>query len=242
MRKLVTAIGSIYKTEKLVPLKFQSQKRCCILEAIHPYADYYGHVPGKSKPNSLFLLTEKPYFLEEVLALANGLSACYREEIKFASAKLEFNGAFYPAIRIKHFPNYEKLPDLKACLHDLGVSFQSKVNISGQINTRVQKVFKLEEIEPGIYSDQIEKNKGYIFCDCYINAGQFLLLQKSLRNNSQCGVHDAVHGEIIVDGMLVKIIRVYAERLQIELLKCIRSEFDRMNWRVFQGKQKEGVK
>ncbi len=241
MKKSVSAIGSIYKTEKLVPLEIQSQKKCCILEAIHPYAGYYGHVPGKTKPNSLFILTKKPYFLEEVRALANSLSLCYRDDIQFASAQLEFNHQFYPAIRVKHFPDYQKLSELHTCLSDLGVSFQSKVTISGPVKTRVQKVFQLEEIEPGIYSDQIEKNKGYVFCDRYINDEQFLQLQKSLRHNSSCGVHDAVHGEIMVDGMLVKIIRVYAERLQIELLKCVKREFDRMKWETLRGQQKEGV-
>jgi len=241
MKKSVIAIGSIYKTEKLVPLEMQSQKKCCILEAIHPYAGYYGHIPGKTKPNSLFLLTKKPYFLEEVLALANSLSLCYRDDIRFASAQLEFNHQFFPAIRVKHFPDYQKLNDLQTCLSDLGVDFQSKVTISGWVKTRVQKVFHLEEIEPGIYSDRVEKNKGYVFCDRYIDGKQFSQLEKSLKHNSGCGMHDAVHGEIMLDGMLVKIVRVYAERLQIELLKCVKSEFDKMNWETVQNQHKEKV-
>ena len=239
MNKIITVVGSISKTEMLVPLEIHIEKGCCILEAAQPYANYYGHVPENPKPNSLFLLTTKFYFLEEVLAFAISLSDCLLDEVNFASAHLDFKGVLYPSIRIKYFPDYKKLPYLQHCLKEFGIDFQSKTKIIGQVNARIQKLFFMEEIEPGIYLDLEENNKGYIFCDRQIDAKQFSELQQNIKNNTNCGLHDSVHGEVLLDGILVKIIRVFAEGLKPSLLKCIKSEFDRIALGILNNKMTE---
>jgi hypothetical protein len=206
-----------------------------VLEATHPYADYYGHVPQASSPNSIFLLTERFYFLEEILALVDQVCDCMDDNINFASASLEYNMKQYPAIRLKHFPDYDKLAYLQNCLKQVGVEFSPKIHFEGKSKSRVQKFFEMREIEPGIYFDNLENNKGYIFCDAQFNTEQFELTIQRLKNNSNCGMLDAVHGDVMLDGILVKIIRVFAENIQASSLKCIKSEFNK----TFSGVKKK---
>jgi len=227
MKKIIKVTGSIYKEELLMPLEKHIMPNTTVLEATHPYAHYYGQVPQVPKPNSLFLLTRKFYFLEEFLALVNQVSDCWQDQINFATAYLEYKGKQYPAIRLKHFPNYERLTYLQNCLKDVGMEFMPKIQFEGKSASRVQKFFEMYEIEPGIYFDNEERNKGYIFCDTQFNNQQFELTLQRLRNNSSCGLLDAVQGDILVDGILVKIIRVYAEGIQPSQLKCIKSEFNK---------------
>lgn len=227
MKKIIRVPGSIYKEEVLMPLEQNVMPNTNVLEATHPYANYYGHVPQVPKPNSIFLLTRKFYYLEEVLALVSQVADCLQDEINFASAYLEYKGKQYPAIRIKHFPDYNRLGYLQNCLHEEGLEFLPKLHFEGKSVSRVQKFFEMREIEPGIYFDNQESNKGYILCDKQFSSQHFNFTIQRLRNNGNCGLLDAVHGDIILDGILVKIIRVFSEGIKASLLKCIKSEFDK---------------
>lgn len=227
MKKIIKAPGSIYKEEVLMPLEKNVLPNTNVLEATHPYADYYGHVPKVPKPNSIFLLTRKFYYLEEVLALVSQVSECLQDDINFASAYLEYKGKQYPAIRIKHFPDYNRLLYLQNCLNEEGLEFLPKINFEGKSVSRVQKFFEMREVEPGIYMDNQESNKGYILCDKQFTSQHFNLTIQRLKNNGNCGLLDAVYGDIMLDGILVKIIRVFAEGIQTSLLKCIKAEFDK---------------
>ena len=53
--KTVTYCGSITKKESLIPLESHILENTWVAEANFPYANYYGQVPAKPKPNSLFL-------------------------------------------------------------------------------------------------------------------------------------------------------------------------------------------
>ena len=233
MKKIIRVPGSIYKTEFLQPVEKTVLKDTTVLEATHPYANYYGQVPQVAKPNSIFLLTNRFYYLEEILALVSQVSDCLQDEIDFATASVNFNGRQFPAIRLKHFPDYNRLINLQRCLKAEGVDFISNNQIKGTATSRVQKIFELRELEPAIYIDNVEKNKGYVFCDSQFNLYQFEKTLQQLKNNGKCGLMDVVQGEILLDGILVKIIRVFAEGIGSTALKCIKSEFDR----AFSGKK-----
>jgi len=227
MKKIIRAPGSIYKEEVLMPIVQNVMTNTTVLEASHPYAHYYGQVPQTPKPNSIFILTRKFYYLEELLSLVSEVADCLQDEINFASAHLDYKGKQYPAVRIKHFPDYDRLKYLQNCLKEEGLEYLPKIDFSGKSISRVQKFFEMREVEPGIYMDNQENNKGYILCDKQFSSQHFNLTIQRLRNNGNCGLLDAVHGDIMLDGILVKIIRVFAEGIQTRSLKCIKAEFDK---------------
>ena len=160
--KLIKVCGSITKIESLIPIKSNILENTSVVEANLPYAHYYGQVPEKPKPNSLFLFTTRFYSLEEVLRFSQNIDLCYSKNINVASAVLEFQNSQYPAIRIKNFPDYEQLRFLQECFIKQGVEFAKKVPQVNEAVVRTNKCFVLEEIEKGIYLDRKEENKGYI--------------------------------------------------------------------------------
>lgn len=232
MNKIIRVPGSIYKSEFLQSVEKTVIENTTVLEATYPYDNYYGQVPQIATPNSIFLLTQQFYFLEEILALISQVSICLQDEIDFATASINYNGRQFPAIRLKHFPDYNRIINLQRCLKAEGVRFILNNQIKGNATSRVQKFFELRELEPAIYIDNTEKNKGYVFCDNQFNLHQFEKTLQQLKNNGKCGLMDVVQGEILIDGILVKIIRVFAEGIGSTTLKCIKAEFDR----AFSGK------
>jgi len=221
--------GSITKKESLIPLESHILANTWVAEANFPYANYYGQVPVKPKPNSLFLFTERYYSLEEVLWFSNGFDACYAEELNIASAILEFHNKQYPAIRLKNFPDYEQLQLLQKCLLSQGIVFSKKTPLVTETKAIINKCFELEEIEEGMYFDKVEDNKAYITTQKKIDRGNFEELILALKNNSNCPFFDAVPGGFIINSRSVDFIRIFSENLDVELLQCIKKQMNKFN-------------
>lgn len=229
MKALLNACGSITKVEMLSPLKSHILANTCVAEASLPYAHYYGQLPLKNaQPNSIFLLVKKFYFLEEILALSLSVEKCLLDKINFATAILEFNGKQIPAVRIKFFPDYNQLANLQSCLQNEGMEFLTGTDISGNVHARIHKLFVLEEVEPGFYFDQQETNKGYFLHQHRIPAQAFETVLTTIRNNSSCKLFDAVQGKFILDGVVKEFVRVFAEGINLELMKCIQEQFTKL--------------
>jgi len=216
--------GSITKMESLIPLDSHILKNTWVAEANFPYANYYGQIPSKPKPNSIFLFTDRYYSLEEVLWFSNGFDSCYSNNLNIASAVLEFQNKQHPAIRLKNFPDYEQLYLLQNCLINQGIVFSKKTPLVIETRAIISKCFDLEEIEEGIYIDNIEANKGYITSKNKLDRKNFEKLFSKIRNNSNCSFFDAVPGGFIINSRSVDFIRVFSENLDNELLRCIKKQ------------------
>lgn len=225
MKNLVNLSGSIAKKEVLVPIKNHILENTCVSEASNPYANYYGQVPREAKPNSIFFYTKKFYFLEEILSCAQGAEKCLLERINIASAHIYFKGKQFSAIRIKNFANYNQIAALQKCLMSKGIEFSPKLHIEGEVETRINKPFVLEELTDNIYMDLEEENKGYFFHNHKVSAEKFAEIITSMKNSTACKLFDAVQGEILQNGNVVEIVRVYAEGLELQFLKCMAAEF-----------------
>lgn len=224
MEKLIKTNGSIQKKEILIELKNNILNDTCVLEATHPYANYYGRLPHNPRPNSLFLLTKKFFYLEEILGYSIGVENCVKNKVDFASAILDGKNRQYPAIRIKNFPDYKQLRTLQQCLIEQGVLFENKCEIPGETSSRVNKIFWIREVEQGVYMDKKEANKGYVKTNKKLLPEQFKTVIQRIRNNGDCKLFDAVQGEFIIQGDVIEIVRVFSEAIDLELLRCLKQQ------------------
>ncbi len=222
---LIKVCGSITKKESLIPVDYNILKNTCVAEANDPYSGYYGMIPGQTDPNSLFLFTTRYYTLEEVLRLAQNIDAHYMEKVNVAAAWLNFAYYEYAAIRVKYFPDYENIHLLQNYCIKEGVEFIKKVQMSDSALAKVNKCFVLEEAEDGIYFDKKEENKGYITIPKQISNSEFSNILIEIKNNHDCEFFDAAMGAMIIDSRTIEIVRIYAENLNLRLLKCIKEEF-----------------
>ncbi len=226
--QLIQVCGTIVKKESITPIISNVMINTCVAEANLPYSIYYGNRPEKSVPNSIFLFTKRFYSLEEVLRLTQNIDSCLVKNLNVASALFNFMYGQVPAIRIKKFPDYAHLQELQNCFIKFKVEFEKKFRLEGEALIRIHKCFVLEEIESGIYIDKMEENKGYIALPKLINYDEFLLLMQNIRNNSDCGIFDAAKGSIIINSGLTDIVRIYSEKLDHNLLRCIKEELEKI--------------
>ncbi len=223
-KNLMYVCGSITKKESLIWLKSNILEHTCVAEANMPYAGYYGWMPEKPRPNSLFLLTEKYYTLEEALRLTQNIDICAKNRVNAAGSVLYFKNQSFSAIRIRNFPDYEHLKMLQQCFQNLGVCFLKKTIFETEALITVNKCFLLERSDEGIFLDKSNKNEGYISIPVYLGQDDFELLINRVKNNGECKFFDAARGGLIIEARVQEIIRIYSEHLTLQLLKCIQQE------------------
>ena len=112
---ILRTIGSITKKESLANVSGDIIKNTTVAEADKPYSHYYGQLPEKTKPNSLFIFTENEYSLEEVLRYTQNIEFCSKNQVNVASALIYFAEHTVPALRIRNFPDYQANFDLEDC-------------------------------------------------------------------------------------------------------------------------------
>jgi hypothetical protein len=215
--------GSINKRESLTMLTGAKMENTVIAEASQPYHNYYGSIPDKPRPNSLFLFTERYYTLEEALRFTQNIGICARNKVNVASAVIEFSRQQHFAIRIRNFPDYRNIGLLQECYVRQGMKFSRKVNLEKEALIRVNKCFHVEDVGHGFYRDLDLQNEGYFMMPSYPEIDEFDQMLRNFRNNSQCPLFDAAYGGFIMNGKVIDIMRVYSGHLDMDLLSCIRS-------------------
>lgn len=222
--KTLKICGSITKKESLVYLTGNILENTTIAEADQPYSNYYGQIPNKPEPNSLFLFTEMEYSLEEALRFTQNIDICARNKVNAASAVIYSAHNKLPAFRIRNFPDYQHLKMLQECYEAQGVEFVKR-NISGnQPIIKVNKCFSLQDVGEGYFLDLDEPREGYFTIPYYPEIQEFDALIQNVRNNTSCSLFDAAFGGLIIKGKVVNIVRIYSGHLNPELLKCIKEE------------------
>ncbi len=223
----ISFCGSITKTESLIPISSNIIENTWVAEANLPYAGYYGLMPEKIKANSLFLFTKKYYTLDEILRFAEGFKHCYSERIDVASATLSFQNNQYPAIRVKNFSDYKNLHFLQNCFKEEGVEFAQRINFMNEAKAVINKCFEIKEVDEGTYFDEREINKGYLFTEKRLNRDNFENVVQYIKNNSNCTYFDAVCGTFVLEAHSKDFIRIYSEGMTINILNCIKNQFQK---------------
>jgi hypothetical protein len=218
---LLNVCGSITKTESLLWLKTNILAHTYVAEANIPYATYYGGMPEKAEPNSLFLFTERYYTLEESLSITQSIEFCSKHKVNAASALLKIKRTLYPAIRIRNFPDYEHLEMLQQCYQKRSIRFAKNVKKANEALVTVNKCFSLEKMDESVFLDNANKNEGYIRIPRHLNQSEFDILINNVRNNNDCISFDAARGGLIINGTAIDIVRIYSEHLDYDLLKCV---------------------
>lgn len=223
-------IGTITKTESLIPIDYNVLKHTCVLEANQPYADYYGLTPTESKPHSILLITNCFYSLDEIINITKGIKVCFskHENLDVASAIIDFTNHYNYAIRVRDFPEYKHIHWLQSCYISKGVSFTKKIENLNSAKITVCKQFNVDEYKEGIYLDKNNRSKGYITIPEHITETDFSEFLVYVRNNKSCELFDAVMGTMEINSNPTEILRIYAENFTPELLVCIKKTFTKL--------------
>lgn len=222
--KILKICGSITKNESLDYFTGEMLENSTVAEANQPYSNYYGQVPDKPRPNSLFLFTAEEYSLEVCLRFTQSIDICTRHKVNAASAIVFATKTKMPAIRIRNFPDYKHIRMLQQCYVSLGVGLVKRNLFRKEAMIKVNKCFRIKVAGEGLFFDMDDENEGYFTIPYIPYMENFEILLQNIRNNSSYSLFDAAYGGLIINGKVHNIIRIYSGHIDLYMLKCIKKE------------------
>lgn len=218
------SMGVLLKEETLQTVDQYIVQNTLVLENLEPFPGYHGEMPMASKPDSIFLVTEKQYPIENIFRISQCL--CNYHQFRFDScpAEIFIYNTHLPCIRIKDLNNYSYIADIQGCLIDQGISFMKKKKISAPGLIRIDKVFSLAAIEDYLYKDNDDDKTFYLEIPYHFNWNIFKKSTEHVKNNIDNSNFDAALGFIYLKEIM-DFIRIYTKNPDINRLHGIRNKY-----------------
>ncbi len=225
MNQTIEVSGTITKKESLVALNTEICGNNLILETAHAFPGYHGIVPEEKVPGSLFLITKNKYTKESLIRAAMVLRKSFKMDLDIVPSQIVFQNNEVSAIRIKGLANYTFLPQLVEALYDEGFRFEKYRNVKEFSSIiQVNKVFLLEEIEPGFYHDKLNNEMHYFDMKSELKWYVFEKAILDIKYNTEDNNFDAALATFYRAKGLVDLVRIYKKGMKPEELKKIKQK------------------
>ncbi len=229
-KNIVVKFGSILKEETLEVIDSKILPNTVVLEATNPFPGYYEYYEGIQKdvkPHYIYLVTEKKCDLEEFTRATQKIMSYFEVDFHAAMGTITIFNDVYHVIRIRRLTKYDQIKDLQSCYKEEGICLKSNAAIPHNTKAMIQlnKFFSMEELEEGYFLDHVEPNHGYFIIPQKLSWKQFEHLAQQVKYNMEMFHFDASLGFIYDNFKAVDMIRIYAENLDLVLMKKIRAKF-----------------
>lgn len=230
VENFVVKFGSLLKEETLEVIDNKILPNTIVLEATNPFPGYYEYYEGLQKdvkPHYIYLITDREYNLEDFTRATQKIMSYFDANFHAALGTINIYNDTYYAIRIRRLNTYDQIKDLQSCYNSEGIHFKSNGSIPHNSTAMIclNKFFALDKIEDGFYKDHIEANHGYFTIPQKLSWKQFEHLTQQVKYNMELIHFDVSLGFLYDHFKAIDMIRVYAENLDLELMKKIRSKY-----------------
>ena len=218
-------MGTLLKEETLQTVDHYIMQNTLVLESLEPFPGYHGdNTPGVSKPDSLFLITDKLYPMEDIFRISQNLCTYQHIHLDACPAEIFINNTDLAGIRIKGLSSYAMISDLQGCYIDKGVHFMKGKNINAPGLIRISKVFSLENLEENIYKDLDDDLIYYISLPYHFNWNLFKAVTLNVKNNMDNSNFDCALGFVYLK-TLMEFVRIYGKNMDSDRLRLIRNKY-----------------
>ncbi|SMO67426.1 hypothetical protein SAMN06265379_104310 [Saccharicrinis carchari] len=227
---IIERYGNLLKEEQLVTMDEKILPNTFVLEAPEPfpgYYGYYGETPQDSKPLYIYLVIDHLYTLEEVTRARLNIKKYFPSYFHADAGTVTIYNKTHHVIRVRHLDEYDQIKALQTAFMDEGIVFKrkpsKKIHSTGII--RLKKFFKLRQVEPGLYFDEVEKDHGYISIPRFVKWAEFEELTRKAKNNWSGGMFDSALGHFHNNFEIEDMIRIYNPHIDIDLLHMVQKTY-----------------
>ncbi len=218
-------MGILIKEETLQTVDHYIMQNTLVLESLEPFPGYHGDIPPSvSKPDSLFLITDKLYPVEDIFRISQHLCAYQHIHIDGCPVDIFINNTSLTGIRIKGITSYSMISELQGCYIDKGICFMKGKNLNAPGLIRINKVFFLESMEEDIYKDLDDDLIYYITLPYHFNWNLFKTVTLNVKNNLDYSNFDCALGFIYLK-RIAEFVRIYGKHIDIKRLEQIRNKY-----------------
>ncbi|WP_066627917.1 hypothetical protein [Labilibacter marinus] len=221
---IVERYGNLLKAEQLVTMEEKILPNTFVLEAPEPFPgffNYYSESPQDSTPLYIYLVVDQLYTLEQVTRARQNIKEYFPSDFHADAGTVTIYNKTYHVIRIRHLQKYDQIKALQTAFLDEGIKFKrkpsKKIESTGVI--RLKKFFRLNEVEEGLFLDDVEKDHGYICLPRFVKWAEFEELTNKVKYNWSGSFFDAALGHFHSNFEIEDMIRIYNPKIDIELLR-----------------------
>lgn len=228
-KHIIETLGSVSKVENIRALEHHIITNTFVVETLEPFPGYHGvnFLTDDIVKKSVFFVI-KQRISAEILCRA---VAKMRKYLPFpfdaAIAELTIFNQMYHAIRIKRFVSMENIDNLHHAFRDEGFEFVKRRKIGTTKGIiRIKKYMLLEDAGDGLYFDSIDTNIAYFALPAWLNWKMFEEITLQLKHNLPESDFDLALGVIFRRTGLVDVVRVFADKPDVELLKTLKTKYE----------------
>jgi len=220
----IESLGKIIKEETLQNVNFNILQNTLVLENIEPFPGYHGeNLPVESKPESIFLITNKECSAETVLRISRRLCNYHNINFDACPAQISVHNNQYFGIRIKGLVSYSSIADIQGYYLDQGITFFKHKKIKTDSLIKIEKVFQLEKIDEHIFKDIEDELTYYFSIPYHFSWNLFKKVTYTVKNNLENRNFDAAIGFVYLR-KIFDFVRIYA-KTDIERLRIIYNKY-----------------
>lgn len=217
--------GCSVKEETLQTVDHYVLENTLVLENIEPFPGYHGeNLPTGTKPESLFLITDKTYPVETIFRASQHL-CCYPDvPIDACPVEIGISNSKYSGIRIRGLDNYSLISEIQGCFIEKKIGFMKKKKINAPGLMRIIKIFSMEKLDNHIFGDLEDNNTFYLDIPYHFNWDRFRNITMHVKNNLDNSNFDCALG-FIYQKEMKEFVRVYIQNTEVIRLKLIREKY-----------------
>jgi hypothetical protein len=221
----IESVGVLLKEETLQTVEHYVLENTMVLESIEPFPGYHGeNMPTGTKPDSLFLITDKFYPVETIFRVSQHL-CCYQNiPIDATPVEIFILNSTLNGVRIRGLSNYSLIAEIQGCYMDKNVRFMKRKSFNAPGLMRITKIFMIEKLDDHIFRDLEDENTYYLAVPYHFNWNLFRKVTLNIKNNLDNSNFDCASGFIYLKDMM-EFVRVYVHNPEIGRLKIIREKY-----------------
>lgn len=229
-KNFIIKFGSLTKEETLEVIDSKILPSTIVLEATNPFPGYYEYYEGIQKdvkPHYIYFVLDRKYDLEKFTRATQKIMSYFEVNFHAAMGTISIFNDIHHIIRIRRLSTYDQIQELQSCYKEEGICFKTNASIPHNSKAMIQlnKFFAMEEIDTGYFLDHVEPNHGYFTLPQKLNWKQFEYLTQQVKYNMDMVHFDASLGFIYENFKAIDMVRIYAENLNLDLLKKIKAKF-----------------
>lgn len=219
-------IGKITFQENIDTIDKNKIDKTLVINVPNPLKSYYSRFTTIKKPTSVIFITKNPVSFEKILRATHKINADNDWSLEGGKCEVTLGNKTISGLRVKGINRYTEIEGIQKKYKEEGFEFAKETKYQNtEALIRVNRFFKIKEIEQGFYQSGTEENVYYILFPKYISWEAFKSMTFDIKTSIVDNNYDIAKGLFYINESVTEMLRVVKPNASVELLKTIRDKY-----------------
>ena len=218
--------GKIIIQKNIVTVNKNKISKTFVINVPDPFKNYYGRFTEVEKPNSIIFVTKTPNSFEKILRVTKKINKQHHLKLDGAKCEITIGDRKLNGVRVKGINRYHEIDTIQDYYAKEGYDFAKSEKFENtEALIRINRFFRIEKLEKGIFKSKNEEDVFYIQVPKYMTWDDFKRITYEVKHNITDSNYDIAKGIMYTRNGINEILRVVKPKATIELLKTIQQKY-----------------